>query len=459
MLTMDRRSLLALATAVLLERFAGRAPAAETVDAETVKKSKVIVIGAGLAGLAAARTLQAQGQDVLVLEAQQRLGGRLWTSMKWPDAPLDLGASWIHGVTGNPLTELANEARAIRLETSYDRSVIYDSSGEELTEERETRLEGIRSRFHKALRFSQNADDDVSIRELVTRLTNQWDADEATTHLLNFIVSSEIEQEYAGSAKRVSTHWYDSTKAFGGEDVLFEQGFQVIVDLLSDDLTIQTGQVVKRIVWSDDSVRVVTNRGEFTSDKVLVTLPLGVLKAGSVEFVPALPNSTTEAISRLEMGVLNKCYLRFADVFWPDDVDWLEYIPRSHGEWTEWVSFARVADKPILLGFNAGDYGRRIEAWSDQEIVASAMQTLRRIFGAGIPNPVDFQITRWASDPFACGSYSFNAVGSHPKDRRRLAKPIQNKLFFAGEATEADYFGTAHGAYLSGIRAAAEILL
>jgi len=190
---------------------------------------------------------------------------------------------------------------------------------------------------------------------------------------------------------------------------------------------------------------------------VLVTLPLGVLKAGSVEFVPALPKSTSEAIAKLEMGVLNKCYLRFTHVFWPKDVDWLESIPDKHGEWTEWVSFGRVAGKPILLGFNAGARGREIESWSDTKIVADAMKTLRRIFGVGIPEPVDFQITRWGSDPYACGSYSFNPVGARPKMRRQLATPLADTLYFAGEATEHNYFGTAHGAYLSGVRAAEEI--
>ncbi|MFO0921379.1 MAG: FAD-dependent oxidoreductase [Pirellulales bacterium] len=112
----------------------------------------------------------------------------------------------------------------------------------------------------------------------------------------------------------------------------------------------------------------------------------------------------------------------------------------------------------MLLGFNAADQGKAIEASSDATIVASAMKTLRTMFGKDVPDPIDTQITRWASDPFALGSYSFNAVGSTPKMRNQLAAPLGNSLFFAGEATERDYFGTAHGAYLSGLRAAKEIL-
>jgi monoamine oxidase len=144
---------------------------------------------------------------------------------------------------------------------------------------------------------------------------------------------------------------------------------------------------------------------------VIVTLPLGVLQAGKVRFTPELPQNKQRAIAKLGMGVLNKCYLRFPDAFWSDEVDWLEYIPESHGEWTEWVSFKRAANMPVLLGFNAADRGRALEAWSDERIVASAMQTLRTIYGASIPEPIDYQMTRWATDPFSLGSYSFNPVG------------------------------------------------
>ena len=169
-------------------------------------------------------------------------------------------------------------------------------------------------------------------------------------------------------------------------------------------------------------------------------------------------NAKRNAINKLGMGVLNKCYLRFNQAFWPDDIDWLEYVSAKHGEWTEWVSFQRALKKPILLGFNAADRGREIETWSDQQIVASAMATLKTIFGAGIPQPIDWQITRWASDSFAKGSYSYNALGSTPKMREALASTLNGRLFFAGEATNKDYFGTAHGAFLSGLRVAKDVL-
>lgn len=421
-------------------------------------RKRVVVLGAGLAGLAAAYTLQAHGHEVVVVEARARIGGRIWTSTQWPDMPLDLGATWIHGVRGNPLTTIARQLQARQIATSYDNYITYNTTGAPLSATEEARLERLRQQLHRRLQDAQDADTDASVRQVANTLLSTAGAATETSRFVNFILSGEYEQEYAGSAQQLSAHWFDSSKAFPGEDALFVDGFHTMTKHLARDLAIETGQPVHEVHWGQSPVRVVTATTEYRADQVVVTLPLGVLKAGNVRFSPVLPPTKQEAIASLGMGVLNKCYLRFDTAFWPSDVDWLEYIPARHGAWTEWVSFAHAANKPILLGFNAADRGREIEAWADARIVADAMQTLRTIFGDDIPEPLDYQITRWASDPFALGAYSFNALGSTPDMRRTLAAPLRKRLFFAGEATEPDHFGTAHGAYLSGVRAAREVV-
>jgi monoamine oxidase len=164
------------------------------------------------------------------------------------------------------------------------------------------------------------------------------------------------------------------------------------------------------------------------------------------------------AINNLGMGLLNKVYLRFPQVFWDEQSDLLDYIAQNRGEWAEWLNIYKYTGKPILLGFNAATYARQIEPLSDEMMVAAAMKTLRTIHGPSIPEPEAWLITRWASDPLAGGSYSYLPPGASPDDYDDLAEPVADRLFFAGEATSREYAATVHGAYLSGLAAAERIV-
>jgi monoamine oxidase len=159
-------------------------------------------------------------------------------------------------------------------------------------------------------------------------------------------------------------------------------------------------------------------------------------------------------------GVLSKVFLRFPSIFW-DNVDWIEHVasvPRR-GQFHQWLNCARVTDgTPVLLGFLGGFYGHDEEAnLTDAQIVADAMAALREMYGPNIPEPIGWQIPRWSTDPCTGGSYSFNKLGSTPSMRADLAAHINKRVFFAGEATHKDFFATVHGAYLSGLAAAAAI--
>lgn len=420
------------------------------------KEKSVIVIGAGLAGLAAAQKLQGEGCSVTILEARDRIGGRIHTSTKWPEMPLDLGATWIHGVKKNPLTDIADQIKAKRVRTSYESAILYGNGGGELSNRAEIRLDKLREELQEAIEDAQESDQDRSLRSVAESFLKG--ADSEVRAFVEFLLNSEFEQEYGGSADSLSVHGFGSSEEFAGGDVLFADGFQVITKHLARGLDIRIGHVVESVDSRGDEVVVRTHKGEWKANQALVTLPLGVMQSGRVKFVPELSLAKRNAIRRLKMGVLNKCYLKFERAFWPDDVDWIEMIPTNPGHWVEWVSFMKSSKQPILLGFNAALRGREIEAFTDRQIVEDAMKTLRRVFGKDIPDPTDFQITRWASDPFSLGSYSYNALGSTPKDRETLAQPVAGRVFFAGEATSADHFGTAHGAVLSGMRAADQMI-
>lgn len=452
---MNRRTL--LKNAGLAAAMAAAAAASRTSLGATTSPKRVIVIGAGIAGLAAASQLAGRGHQVTVLEARNRLGGRTWTSAAWADAPVDLGASWIHEMDGNPLTPLARSAGAQLITTSYDSVVDYDVDGKPINATRASRLAALKDEHDWAIRQGQNDAIDRSVRNTVESQLDWASLDTADQELLAFITNSTVEQEYAGSRNDLSTYWFDSMGGYNGEDAVFADGYRTLVNHLARGLNVQLGQVVSAIDSSTAAVKVTTNKGSFSADRVIVTVPLGVLKKGSIKFTPALPTKKTTAIGKLGMGHFNKCYLRFPTQFWPQE-DWLEYIPplSQHGQWSQWLNLARLTGQPILLGFNAGDFGGQIEAWSDAQIVAGAMTRLKQMFGSGIPDPIGFQITRWSQDPYSYGAYSFYKLGSKPVMRDDLAAPIGNRVFFAGEATHRQMFATVHGALLSGQRAATQ---
>lgn len=427
-----------------------------------VPPASVIVIGAGMAGLAAAQKLRAAGKNVIVLEARNRTGGRLFTSTKWADAKLDLGASWIHGAGDkNPIAKLARDVGARLTTTSLENGEIFDTNGTQLDTAASAQIESLQASIAGVLRNAQKANTDVSVQDAVRTGLQYANQTVADRNRIDFLVNTRIEHEYSGAANRLSSFWFDSGESFEGSEAVFLDGYQVLVEHLAQGLDVRLGQVVKSISYANETeVSVTTNQGTFTAQRVIVTLPLGVLQSGAVNFSPALPNGKQTAINKMGMGVLNKCYLRFPRAFWDTTVDWINYIPdtNKYGQWAEWVSLARPTGQPILLGFNAAAFGREIENWSDQKIVDSAMATLRTMYGKDIPEPTDSIITRWGSDPFAMGSYSCDILGSTPEMRNDLARHVNNRLFFAGEATEYQHYQTVQGAYLSGMRAANEIL-
>ncbi len=446
-MTMTRRRHLASLLATLA------APA--TLRAQTGRR--VIVVGAGLAGLSAARDLVAAGAEVSVLEARDRIGGRIWTQRVWPDLPMDMGASWIHGVKGNPLTALADAAGAVRRTTSYDSALALDGAGQEvdLTDAydlAEAVVEDARARV-------DDNDRDLSLQDAVTGGADWQQADPTTRRLIRHVVNGAVEAEYGGDWSEVSAWYFDESEEFGDGDVLFPDGYDQIVQHLLRGLDIHTGQVVTALAPDGAGVAVTTAGGTvLRADHVVLTVPLGVLKAGDIAFGAALAADRVAAIETLGIGLLNKCWLRFDRVAWPDDVDWIEWIGPEDGVWSQWLSLTQATGAPVLLAFHAGDQARALENLSDSQMVAQATAALQAMFGPDFPAPVDAQITRWSQDPFSYGSYSFNAVGCTPDTRKALAGvDWEGRLVFAGEAAEPDFWGTAHGAVLSGRAAAAKL--
>lgn len=404
----------------------------------------VVVVGAGMAGLAAARTLADAGVRVTVLEARDRIGGRIWTDSSL-GMPIDLGAAWIHGTKGNPLVALAQSAGAPTAETEWDNLVLFDGRTEVAEVAVEKASEAWETALRKVTSLSTDAAPTASLESALARLT---DVDDPLTA---WHVATDIAAEYAADPGQLSLKWFGAEGQFDGPDLILPKGYHRLAAHLADGLTIQLGTEVTRITDDGTRVQLDTSRGAHSGDRVIVTVPLGVLKTGAIAFAPALPAAKLTAIERLGVGVLDKVVLGFDEPFWPrsPDVIGLAGADQPLPVLVNGLSFGAGS---VLIGLRGGDAARSREALSDPQSVEQVRTAL------GAPAVTGSLVTRWGTDRYARGSYSFLAVGSSPADQDALGEPASDRVLFAGEATYPEHFATVHGAYLSGLREAHRIL-
>jgi monoamine oxidase len=427
-------------------------------------QEKVIVIGAGVAGLSAARNLQSRGHTVTVIEGRDRIGGRVWT-VDLGGSPVDLGAQWIEGINGNPLAEFCRQRR-IKTVLSDENSIrVFDSDGSRFSSDEAAGLHSWAKAVLKTLEsFNDDGLDsgrpDMTVADALRQLGAGQQATPRQRRYLNWAIAMNIDATEGNDADLLSLRNFEGegeAESFDGPQHILPGGYGQIPKLLADGLDIRLGRRVVAVRYDASGVRVECEKEQFRADRAVVTLPLGVLKAGRVTFSPELPARKLEAIRALGFGAAHKVVLRFPRRFWDNDTDFIGSVSDDGGQFVEWTDLSRTTGAPILSLWSHGRAARRLEQLTRSQAIDEAMKRARRMFSGSIPDPEVVALTSWTSDPLSGGCYVNLPLGASYDHLDALAEPVNDRLFFAGEATSRRHRGTVHGAWLSGQRAAEQI--
>lgn len=408
----------------------------------------ILVVGAGVAGLAAARSLVDVGWPVCVIEARDRIGGRVYTNRDW-GVPIEMGASWIHGTANDPIMELARKAGAQLVTTDYDgwAKLAVDPELQPLDYDKDT--------WQKFVERACGRAQGGSLAAALNGAAARQGLSSSDRVQLAFYVATEIADEYGATADQLSAKTFDNGDYATGDQDIITNGYDALPNQLADGLRMVLNTPVTAIVWRDKSVIVRAGTQSFEGPAAIVTVPLGVLKSDAISFDPPLPEGHAHAINALGFGVLSKSFFRFHRRTWKVENAFYQFIGVDPGPWAQWFTAPNAAG-PIAVAFNAGDFARSVES-SPNDLMAGALPVARQLFGNDV-SVAEIRTSTWSSDPYARGSYSFHAPGSGLDDRLRLQEPISDNLYLAGEAVGVNNPSTVTGALLSGRNAADQLM-
>ena len=406
----------------------------------------VIIVGAGAAGLSAAKELTRLGISHVVIEGSHRIGGRAYSEEIAPGVWFDLGCSYLHQGETNPFVAIADKLGVVLGKghgDMFDHTRAY-KNGVPLTAADNDAHHAYFAECDAAITASAARGEDVAIADLV-----DLDSEFAVPYLsaMADINTLDIDQ--------VSAADYATFLEGGKLDIPVLNGYGNLVAAWGADVPVSLNTKVERIDWSDSNVVVETAKGTLRARTVLCTVSNGVLGAGDIDFSPSLPDWKMDAILGLPTGTENKICLHFdGDVFGADGRGF-------HGVWNDEGDAAGF--EASVMGHNTAVVfiGGREAIWLEKQGQQAghdyAINRVAEAFGNDIRQHVTRSIvTAWTTEPWTKGSYSC-ALPGQAHQRKELARPLENRLFFAGEATTVGDNSMCHGAYNSGIRAAREI--
>jgi monoamine oxidase len=399
-----------------------------------------VIVGAGAAGIAAARRLVAAGQQVMVLEARNRAGGRAAVDHSL-GVPADLGAAWLHFAEENAWTKLAHEAgfNVLRREPGW--GAASGIGARQPSDEERRALAASYQRNYELIETAAAAGQDIALSDILPRdafrtrfdATMTWAVGAESNHISTLDLARYADSDHNWAVR---------------------EGLGAVVTAAASGLPVLPDSEVTAIDWSGPLIRVECSSGRIEARAAIITLPPTVLARGSVKFTPDLPTAYLDAFHGLPLGVVNKVFFKLGAGQFPERES--RHFIGSDTSTRTCSYLVHPAEQPLLCAFFGGNLSWELEQRG--ELVEFAREELRRVFGADFVNELRASIaTAWGSDPHARGSYSA-ALPGKANLREILGRPVTPQLMFAGEACSVHHYGTLHGAWLSGVAAAEQLL-
>jgi monoamine oxidase len=402
----------------------------------------VIVIGGGAAGLAAAHDLKTAGRKPIVLEARDRIGGRAFTDASLGPA-YDAGAMFIHWAERNPWVQIARELGIETQSEPWGGGFQVFSGGKPMADSDRQKRRGAFGQIDRRLETVDLTRRDLSVKDLLGDLGPD----------MSQIASSGLLLSIGEESDRISARDYQ--RLWAGDDLVVPSGYGNLVARHGAALDIRLSQPVSEIRWDGPDVAVTTPAGTLRANACIVTVPVGVLKAGAIRFTPALPPRNRNALDGLGMGALTKIALK---------VEGERFGITPGTSFLEAASPSRLMNvdlfpdgKDLVIAYCGGDHARELSVAGPQAARAHVTELLAQMIGPGIRQAVTgISFPAWWTDPFSRGSYSVCLPGREAA-REQLAEPIGGRIFIAGEATAGGGAMTVGGATLAGRAAAAAV--